>query len=415
MAKANNPQAGSAVKHQSNNPIAVWQRLYRGDTNFDFIGRRKWLYGGAVTLTLLAVIGIIVFPFNLGIEFVGGNQFQAHYVSGHQLSEVEGVVKDTGVDIASTQLAGSDDATRYIIRTPDLDNAQTVEVQKALGNELGVDADDITVNEVSSSWGASVSEQAVIALVVFLILVCAYLWFRYDRAMAGASIIGLLQNLVFTAGIYAIVGFEVTPNTIIGLLTIKGYSLYDNVVVFDKVHENTRDVLKQRDFTYAEGTNRAINQTLMRSINTSLIGLLPVAGLLFVGAGALGVGTLTDLSLVLFVGIATGTLASLFLSSPLLVDFTQMSSAYKAHTKRVLDRRASGAADEPDPKPTKSTSKDRSSVDVDVDFESDDEDDDEPTRPQKAMSGAGAAAPKPGARSSKSAKSTAAKKRKKRR
>ena len=406
--EVNNPESvkvTTTTTHRSNSPIAIWRRLYNGDTNFDFIGRRKWLYLASAVATLVAIGGIIFSPFNLGIEFVGGNQFQAHYVAGHDLDQVEEVVRGTGVDIASTQMAGSDAAQRYIIRTAALSDTESAAVQDALSDELGISVDQVTVSEVSSSWGSSVSVKAIQALIVFLVLVCAYLWFRYDRAMAGASIIGLLQNLVFTAGIYALVGFEVTPNTIIGLLTIKGYSLYDNVVVFDKVHENTRGVLKQRDFTYAEGTNRAINQTLMRSINTSLIGLLPVAGLLFVGAGLLGVGTLTDLSLVLFVGIATGTLASLFLSSPLLVDFTNMNAAYKNHTARVLARRASGKRGD---KGAESRPQWAEDVDDDTEEFGEDAPADEDDEARTVTSGA-SAAPRPGIRTT-----TARKKRKRR-
>ncbi|HIV56467.1 MAG TPA: protein translocase subunit SecF [Candidatus Stackebrandtia faecavium] len=395
---------------QSNNPIAVWRRLYNGDTNFDFIGRRKWLYWISCIVTLVAIAAIFVFPFNWGIEFVGGNQFSAQQVEGHELPDVEDAVKSTGVDVASGQTAGSEGASRYIIRTPDLSPEESSAVQEAIAGELGTEADEVAVSEVSSSWGDAVSEQAVVALVVFLLLVCGYLWFRYDRDMSGASIIGLLQTLIFTAGIYALVGFEVTPNTVIGLLTIMGYSLYDNVVVFDKVHENTKDILKQRDTTYGEGANRAINQTLMRSTNTSIIGLLPVAGLLFVGAGLLGVGTLTDLSLVLFVGIATGTYASLFVSSPLLVDITLMSPVYREHTRKVLERRSRpGAADEEDDTPSKK---------VELEVDSDDDADDEPS--VKVLSGA-STAPRPGSRPKTSAKtsgnrgSSGSKKRKKRR
>jgi preprotein translocase subunit SecF len=179
-----------------------------------------------------------------------------------------------------------------------------------------------------------------LALVVFLVVVGAYIWIRFERQMAVAALAALAHDLLLTAGVYSLIGFEVTPGTIVGLLTILGFSLYDTVVVFDKVEENGRGLLGSSRYTYGEVANLAVNQTLMRSINTSLIGLLPVAGLLFVGAGLLGVGTLKDLALVLFVGMLTGAYSSLFLATPWLVDLKMLDSRYKLHTQRVQAKRA---------------------------------------------------------------------------
>jgi len=185
----------------------------------------------------------------------------------------------------------------------------------------------------------------LIALAVFLVVVAAFMAFRFrDFKAAVAALFALVHDLILAAGVYSIVGFEVTPATVVGLLTILGYSLYDTVVVFDKVDENTRGILGTTRYTYGEAANLAVNQTLMRSINTSLIGLLPVAGLLFVGAGILGVGTLEDLALVLFVGMLTGAYSSLFLATPWLVDFKYFDPRYKNHAQRVLTKRASADA-----------------------------------------------------------------------
>ena len=186
--------------------------------------------------------------------------------------------------------------------------------------------------------------KAIEGLIVFLIVVSIYIAIRYQWRMSAAGILALLHDLVVAAGIYSIVGFEVTPSTVVGLLTILGFSLYDTVVVFDKVAENTKDITAGSRMTYSEAANLAVNQTLMRSINTSLIALLPVAGLLFVGAGILGVGTIKDLALILFVGLASGAYSSLFLATPVVVDLTEREPQYKALTKRVVAKRSSEVA-----------------------------------------------------------------------
>jgi preprotein translocase subunit SecF len=200
----------------------------------------------------------------------------------------------------------------------------------------------VSDDQVSPAWGGQVTKQAVIGLVIFLILVMAYLVVRFEWRMAAAAVSSLLLDLILTAGVYSLVGFEVTPSTVIGFLTILGYSLYDVVVVFDKVQENTRGITASSTRTYAEATNLAVNQTLMRSINTGLVALLPVGGLLFIGAGLLGAGTLKDLGLVLFVGMGFGVISSIMFAAPVLTAFKDREPKIKAHTARVLARRAQG-------------------------------------------------------------------------
>ena len=308
-----------------------WRTLYHGDNHYKMMDYRPRWYMFSISMALISICGMLIVGFNLGIEFSGGSQFDAPVSRDVSISDVRRSVEETGVEVASAQEFA--DGARYLIRTEVVDDEQSLEIRELLASELGATVDEVGVSEVSSSWGASVSEKAVTALIVFLVAVSLYLWWRYERKMAITSIAGLLHNLVFTAGIYAIVGFEVTPGTIIGMLTILGYSLYDTVVVFDKIDENTRNLFAQSKNNYKDEANLAVNQTLMRSINTSIIGLLPVAGLLFVGVGIMGVGTLKDLALVLFVGMLTGGFSSLFLSTPLLIDMRNREPAIRDHNR----------------------------------------------------------------------------------
>jgi preprotein translocase subunit SecF len=318
----------------------ILRRLYRSETNIDFIGYRKRWYIASAVIIVVCLASIIFRGFNFGIEFAGGNQFQVPVQPGVTLQDVRGAVEGQGIEVASSQSAGTAPNQRYVIRTAALSDSQRSAALDALSKTGHVTQDQIGLNEVSSSWGDQVTNKALIALVVFLLAVGVYIWIRFEQKMALAALGALAHDLVLTAGVYSLVGFEVTPGTVIGLLTILGFSLYDSVVVFDKVDENSRGLLGGTRYTYAEAANKAVNQTLMRSINTSLIGLLPVAGLLFVGAGLLGVGTLKDLALVLFVGMLTGAYSSLFLATPWLVDLKMLDQRYKLHAQRVLGKRA---------------------------------------------------------------------------
>ncbi|HEX6498250.1 MAG TPA: protein translocase subunit SecF [Micromonosporaceae bacterium] len=317
------------------------RRLYRGETDIDFIGNRKKWYLASAIIIVICVASIAIRGFNFGIEFAGGNEFQIPVKPGTTLSDVRSAVEDTGVEVQSSQVAGqATGKPSYVIRTAKITEAQRTDVVDALEKRGDVAANEINSSEVSSSWGSDVSKKAGWALLAFLLAVSAYLWIRFrEFKVSAAALLALLHDLLLTAGVYSLSGFEVTPGTIIGLLTILGFSLYDTVVVFDKVDENTKGILGSSRYTYGEAANLAVNQTLMRSINTSLIGLLPVAGLLFVGAGLLGVGTLKDLALVLFVGMLTGAYSSLFLATPWLVDFKMFEPRYQTQAKRVMAKR----------------------------------------------------------------------------
>jgi preprotein translocase SecF subunit len=316
-------------------------RLYRGDAGIDIVGRRKIWYSIAAGIVLIAIASIFVRGFDLGIEFSGGNSFQIPQ-GNVTLAEAQKAVEAAGAKVVSGQKVGGADRT-YLIRTEALDANKTEQVKNDVAKRLNVPPDKITDNRVSSAWGGQITKRALYGLMVFLVLVVVYLIVRFEWRMAAGAMAALAQNLILTVAIYSIVGFEVTPSTVIGMLTILGFALYDVVVVFDKVQENTSGILGGARTTYAEAANLAINQTLMRSINTAVIALLPVGGLLFIGAGLLGAGTLKDLGLVLFVGMAAAVYSSIFLATPVVVDLKEREPRYAALRQRVLARRASVA------------------------------------------------------------------------
>jgi len=335
--------------------MSVFSRLYSGTGAFDVVGRRKTWYIAFGTLVLICVLSIAIRGFNLGIDFTGGSQFQmpATGAKGEiTTAQVEDVFKTAvGEDPASVQSAGAGASATILIRSESLNAGQIAALKDSLFQQLqplgpnGQPSQQvISDSAVSGTWGGEITRQAIIALAVFLVLVTIFLALYFERSMAIAALVALVHDVVVTAGIYSLVGFEVTPSTVIGLLTILGFSLYDTVVVFDKVKENTRGLLQLTRRTYGEQANLAVNQTLMRSINTSLIAVLPVLGLLVVGVGLLGVGTLADLALVQLVGIIAGTLSSLLLATPLLVDLKMRDPRYRRQAQRVAARRARAAA-----------------------------------------------------------------------
>jgi preprotein translocase subunit SecF len=327
-------------------------RLYRGEAGLNIVGRRRLWFGVAAAVVLIALLSILFRGFSLGIEFKGGNEFQVPASVGtmqqveDQIAEELGQVEsEEPVRVVSAQEVGGGNGT-YLIRTSPLEQEDSAEIKAQLAETFAIPADQISDNRVSPAWGRQVTERALYGLLIFVALVTVYLVLRFEWRMAAAAVASLLLNLVFTAGVYSLIGYEVTPSTIIGFLTILGFALYDVVVVFDKVQENTRGITGSSTQTYGEAANLAVNQTVMRSINTTLVALLPVGGLLFIGAGLLGAGTLKDLGLVLFVGMGTATYSSLFFATPVLVTLKEQEPKYKAHTQRVLARRAALARGE---------------------------------------------------------------------
>ncbi len=314
---------------------ALGNRLYTGETSVDFVGKRKIWYLMSFLIVLVAVVGVFVRGINLGIEFEGGAKFTVP--STTSVENARNIVKDAGIESALIVSVGNE---RLEIQTPPLEQEQIESFIAKISTDFKVDKTTITTQSVGPSWGADITRQALIGLGVFLLLVILFLTIYFEIRMAMAAIVALLHDLLITIGVYAITGFEVTPATVIGVLTILGYSLYDTVVVFDKVKENTRGILAQSRLNYQEAANLALNQTLIRSINTSIVALLPVAAILIVGVGILQAGTLKDLALALFVGIAAGTYSSVFIATPLLVQLKEnqpeiISLKNRVHARRV--------------------------------------------------------------------------------
>jgi preprotein translocase subunit SecF len=334
-------------------------RLYRGEAGINVVGRRKVWFGVAGAVLLLAILSFTFRGFTLGIDFKGGNEFQVPATVGSMqvaedaTAEALGGVSSTSGDparvVSAQQLRGTSGAS-YLIRTTPLQSSDAIKVKESLAKNLNLDPAAISDNLVSAAWGAQVTRQALYGLIAFLVLVIIYLIIRFEWRMAVAAVSSLALDLLLTATVYSLVGFEVTPSTIIGFLTILGFALYDVVVVFDKIQENTRGITASSTQTYADAANLAVNQTLMRSINTGLVALLPVGGLLFIGAGLLGAGTLKDLGLVLFFGMGAAVYSSIFFATPVLVTLKEQEPRYKLHTQRVLARRAGAGAERKVPK-----------------------------------------------------------------
>lgn len=317
--------------------LMLFRRLNAGEAVFNFIGSRRRWYLVSAGLLLICVGSFVFRGFNLGIEFSGGTSFQFRAAAAEP-AQVQEVATGAGAEVAAPpQVVGGGGTRSILLKTGELTPTEQTTVKDALQSRFG---QEVTVQAVSSSWGGDITNAAIRALLIFLVAVCIFIAVRFEWKMAVGAIVALFHDLVLTAGIYSIVGFEVTPSTVVGLLTILGFSLYDTVVVFDKVDENARGILGGSRVTYSGAANLAVNQTLMRSINTSLIALLPVAGLLFVGAGLLGVGTIKDLALVLFVGLAAGAYSSIFLATPIVCDLKEREPKYAALARRVAARKA---------------------------------------------------------------------------
>lgn len=324
------------------NRFAQWgNALYTGHKSYPFVQRWKaWFAAAAILLLLAGGLTLMRGGFNLGIEFRGGSEFVVSSVENTDVAAGENAVKDVVADGIATVTNIAPGTMR--VQTERMDDAQTLEVAENLQDAYGVSADHVTSNFVGPTWGAAVSQQALVGLVIFVVLVTLFmaLYFRTWK-MSLAAVIGMLYVVALTAGIYGATGFEVTPSAVIGFLTILSYALYDTVVVFDKIRENTQTVHEDSDRTFAENVNLAVNQTLVRSITTSVVGILPVGSILFIGAGLLGAGTLSDIALAIFVGIIVGTLATLFIQAPLYALLRRGDQDVKEHDEAVLARRES--------------------------------------------------------------------------
>ncbi|MGW7292062.1 protein translocase subunit SecF [Streptomyces xiamenensis] len=321
----------------------IGAKLHRGEIGYDFVGKRRLWYGVSILITILAFAGLGVRGLHMGVEFEGGAVFttEATDVSVERAREV---AEEASGSQALVQSLGNDGSLR--IQVSGLDTDQSNITREALAEELGVPTQELNAELVGPSWGSQIANKAWQGLAIFMVLVVIYLAIAFEWRMAMAALIALIHDLTITVGVYALVGFEVTPGTVIGLLTILGYSLYDTVVVFDGLKETTKNFTKQTNYTYGELANRSLNGTLVRSVNTSVVALLPVAALLFIGGGVLGGGMLNDIALSLFVGLTAGAYSSIVIATPMVADFKMHEPSIKAHDKKVLAKRAKREAEE---------------------------------------------------------------------
>jgi preprotein translocase subunit SecF len=331
----------------------ILHKLYHGETKIDFIGKRNlWFVVSAVLV--LGSIGLLwAQGLNYGIEFKGGLSIQAPVPADGPLGdasdqEIVSAVDDAIAEFhpgeAQIQIATENNNRTVILQTKEIsDPAVQNQVVEAVASAVGTDVAQTDSQRIGSKWGSEITRKAFRALVIFLLVILAFISFRFEFKMAVAAIIALAHDILITAGIYSLVGFEVTPSTVIAILTILGYSLYDTVVVFDKVEENTALYAATGRMTYQDAANLSMNQVFMRSVNTSLATLLPVAALLFVGAGLLGATTLEDLALALFVGILVGTYSSIFVATPVLSVWKEQEPKYR-NVREKMQREAARAA-----------------------------------------------------------------------
>jgi preprotein translocase subunit SecF len=315
-------------------------RLHSGETSIDYIGKRRSWYAVSGLLVIASIAALSLQGLHLGIEFKGGSSYTITK-SGGTIAQAESALTAAGITGEKIiQQVGND---KIRVQTGTLSAEQSNAVEDSLASTFGVSVEAIDTQIIGPSWGKEITRKALYGLVGFLVVVILYLAMAFEPKMALAAIVAVVHDVFITVGIYALVGFDVTPATVIGFLTILGYSLYDTVVVFDRVRENTRSITSTSKMTYSQAANLAINQTVIRSINTTIVALLPVGSILFVGAGLLGAGTLKDLSLALFIGLATGAYSSIFIATPLLAAMREREPAMKALAKRINARGASTA------------------------------------------------------------------------
>ena len=320
-------------------------RLYRGDVSINFVRRQRMWYTISGIIVLVSAIALIVRKLNFSVDFRGGSTFQFPANSLTTQNAISRVVTSAGGGDATVQhISGLTVGSQWQATTGSLPTGAIQAVATALQHAFHLTQNALTVTYVGPTWGSQITSKALEALIIFLIVIVIYLTIAFEWRMAVAAFVALLHDIVITVGVYALTGFQVSPTSVIGLLTILGYSLYDTVVVFDKVRENTAGILTTQRSTYSDAANLALNQTLVRSINTSLTALIPVASILFVGAGLLGAGTLKDLSLVLFVGMLSGTYSSICIATPVLADLKEREPKYKDLAVKVNRRLAGGRA-----------------------------------------------------------------------
>jgi len=338
--------------------VSRFGRAYRGESEFDFLGRSKLWFALSGALLLVSVLSLFFRPaetpcrqlptkgLNCGIEFNGGLSISAPVPDDGPLGETDDLdlpgalsdsLADVGAEDAQIQVSTAEGTRNVQVQTREATSPeQRAEIVGGVSDATGASSEDTTSESVSASFGGEITSKALRALLVFLVVIVVFMSWRFEWKMAVGALAALFHDMVITAGIYALVGFEVTPSTVVALLTILGYSLYDTVVVFDKLEEQTSLFATTGRMTYRDAANRALNQVFMRSLNTSLTTLLPVSALLFIGAGLLGASTLEDLALALLIGILAGTYSSIFFATPILTILKERESRYRNVREKVL-------------------------------------------------------------------------------
>ncbi len=321
-------------------------RLYSGETSFNIVGNAKRWYIISLIFTAISIGTLAISGLHLGIEFKGGSAYTFTSTTA-TVEQARSAVAGSGISgEVIVQKVGND---KIRVQTGSLTPAQSDAVEAALTSTFGVQVSDIDTQIIGPSWGKEITKKALYGLSAFLIVILIFLAMTFEPKMAVAAIVAVVHDVLITVGIYALVGFDVTPATVIGFLTILGYSLYDTVVVFDKVRENTRSITSSSKQTFTQATNLAVNQTLVRSINTTVIALLPVAAILFIGGALLGAGTLKDIALALFIGMFVGAYSSIFIAPPVLAYLREREPAMIALAKRVNGRGAPAVISTPAP------------------------------------------------------------------
>jgi preprotein translocase subunit SecF len=322
-------------------------RIYRGETKYDFVGRRRWWYAASAIIIVAGLVSFGVKGFNWGIDFKGGTAWQIP-ANGATVAQVQDAVSNAGVPDATVEILGRGSAATVQVQadlTKESSAAQTAHkaaVSATLGKIADVPAGQVSITDVGPTWGSQISEKALLAVLVFFVVVVVYISFRFEWKMAMAALIAVIHDLLITAGIYSLAGFQVTPDTVIALLTILGYSLYDTVVVFDRVKENSRGQFGTGRMTYTDIVNLSMNQTLARSINTSLVAILPVLSVLVIGAQVLGATTLQYFGLALVIGLTSGAYSSIFIAAPVLASLKEREPRY-INIRRKLENQSAGA------------------------------------------------------------------------
>ncbi len=319
-------------------------RLYRGEVSINFVGRQLMWYSISGAILLISIVAVLTRRLHYSVEFKGGSVFQFPSNSLTNQAAISRVVNQAGGGSSTVQQITAAGHSQWSAQTASLSSTVSENVTNALEKAFHITQGNMSLQFVGPTWGSQITTKAVEALIIFLIVIVIYLSIAFEWKMAIAAFVALLHDIVITIGVYALAGFQVSPATVIGLLTILGYSLYDTVVVFNKVRENTAGLTTSQRSTYSEAANLALNQTLVRSINTSLTALIPVASILFIGGALLSAGTLNDLSLVLFIGMLSGTYSSICIATPVLAGLKEREPQHKDLVKRIRQREAGGRA-----------------------------------------------------------------------